>query len=65
MKRKDNGKYRQISNTVTVINAKGLRPKKLIGVSITSMSINIAFIDPEKGSNKIIQVKATAIIGAT
>ena len=33
MKRNESGKYRQISNTVTMISASGRSPKKLIGVS--------------------------------
>ena len=33
MNRNESGKYRQISNTVTMINASGRSPKKLIGVS--------------------------------
>ena len=40
-------------------------PKKFIGLSATPSSINIALTEPEKGSNKIIQEKATAITGAT
>ena len=42
-----------------------LFPKKLMGFSETPSSINIAFTDPEKGSNNITQEKATAITGAT
>ena len=36
-----------------------------MGFSETPSSINIAFTDPEKGSNNITQEKATAITGAT
>ena len=35
IKRNESGKYRQISNTVTIISARGRFPKKFIGVSIT------------------------------
>ena len=65
MNRNDSGKYRQISKTVTMISASGLSPKKLIASLVTPICTRSAFADPENGSNKITQAKATAITGAT
>ena len=63
--RKDKGKYRQISNIVTIIRALGLWPKKLIGLFKTFICSNKLFTDPENGSKRFIHEKATAITGAT
>ena len=48
-----------------MISAKGLSPKKLMLELVTPIWIKSALAEPEKGSNRMIQAKATAITGAT
>jgi hypothetical protein len=50
---------------VTIIRALGRCPKKLMGLSKTSICSSKLFIDPENGSNRFIHENATAITGAT
>ena len=51
--------------TVTISNANGRSPKKLIGASSTPIWISRALIEPENGLNSVTHVKATAMMGET
>ena len=48
-----------------MMSASGRWPKKLMASEVTPIRISSALAEPENGSNRITQVKATAITGAT